>query len=150
MECLVAHGTCALLETFFENLEDLDSSKSALYSDSIRSRLGKEISDLQKSSISRLKSWRKDKSFVDIWTYIDDLFQLVDSGEIKNNSADFLDSQSFDDTDSLSNSLTDGIKQTKHWTRVAQFQSKRFESIQNWLLTFYSDKGFMKAFLKMA
>lgn len=148
MECLVSHGTCSLLETFFPESElevSTNSNTSMLYSDSIRLKLKNDIIELQKNSSNRLKGWRKDKSFHDVWIYIDEFAELTNFTKAKTNFSQFSpDSDSIDDEDSNQQLITE-----QHWNQLTRFQSTRIESIQNWLLIFNSDKNFVKGFLEI-
>ncbi|KAI2800207.1 Ectopic P granules protein 5 [Blomia tropicalis] len=145
------------------------NSNSLLYSESIRIKLRTEFIEQFRQSYNRLmKQWKRDKSFQDIWIHIDEINNLfseqldrlgkqmdsihrtwhlqttsgVDDSE--------LETLSNDERIPVSNNVTEQQQQQQSNMIREQFtklQRKRFNLIQSWISTFYSDKNYINAFL---
>ena len=145
------------------------NSNSLLYSESIRIKLRTELIEQFRQSYNRLrKQWKRDKSFQDIWIHIDEINNLfseqldrlgkqmdsihrtwhlqttsgVDDSE--------LETLSNDERIPVSNNVTEQQQQQQSNMIREQFtklQRKRFNLIQSWISTFYSDKNYINAFL---
>lgn len=140
------------------------STSTPSYSDSIRSKLKADLKELLKSSSTRLlKTWKKDKSFSDIWPYIDQfasiytqqlemLNKALATEAFNNRSTSPYDSD-LDSLDAMTLSKSPSPSSDAHQKRrvlIKQFQLLgriRAELIQSWLETLFTDKKFIKSFL---
>lgn len=139
-------------------------STTPSYSDSIRSKLKADLKELLKSSSTRLlKTWKKDKSFSDIWPYIDQfasiytqqletLSKALATEAFNNRSSSPYDSD-LDSLEAMAISKSANLSsdaQQKRRVLLKQFQLLgriRAELIQSWLETLFTDKKFIKSFL---
>lgn len=137
------------------------NSGSPLYSDTIRQKVKSELREQLKGSHNRLlKTWKRDKSFSEIWSTIDELAGLY-SNQIESLGkalarAAFHRSATFEgDLDSLDGMATAAVSPASEEEQVlsttrkqwAQLQTRRMTLIRRTIETLYGDKQFVKAFL---
>nr|XP_027198097.1 uncharacterized protein LOC113792408 [Dermatophagoides pteronyssinus] len=97
LQSLILHGLCTMMETFFPEFDyhpqsssstatttsviDQDDHQSSptkmLNVDQIRQRLQSELTELIRQSHQRLRNWRKNKSYQDLWLLIDKLIDYT-------------------------------------------------------------------------
>lgn len=157
LQCLVLHGICSILEIYFpETLQDAEEvsqvdRKTLLYSDSIRIRLKEELLEVHRTSVSRLRSWRKNKAFSEVWPQVDEMMQLLIIPKVflhNGTGQTFLYEDHLDTPRSSSSESSPTPDQDTYNLafKVEQFQLKRYQTIQKWLHHFYPDKKYMKNF----
>lgn len=138
------------------------SSMPAVYTDTLKVKMRAQLVTLYKTAETMLKvTMRKDKSFVDLWPLIDQMFALFVEHSLKLGARSNLlpkpnltpsTSATLDDESLMSQSFDFEEKvmleqQFQSIERRLRLQRKRFELIQAWLVHFYANKSWIHCFV---
>src|SRR5699024_5112420 len=109
--------------------------KTLLYSDSIRIRLKEELLEVHRTSVARLRSWRKNKAFSEVWPQVDEMMQLltIPKNLLHNGNGQQFYYEDHLDTPRSSSSENSPASDPDMYNitfKVEQFQMKRYQTIQ--------------------